>query len=536
MVLIDGSVVQMISDPDGAGVDITNHGVISSATFNVASNATPGDMEVSLRDMDRDLSFVSGKRFWLLIDGTPMWSGFVLIPGRSNFFPAGDGVEDTKARRFILRGVDNNRLMDARVLRNTANYLKKIPDITTNTYDGALLRTALANYFDMPSWLDIVTEIDDVQIPAGMDITTAKPWAWPTQGSKLRVLADDLSRWSAAVYYIGPDDIFHYHAIQDRECSWGFSDRPNHAPISSTTTFDGAYTGFRELNADEDGSQLATDAFVWGGSPFAGSGTTVFHRATDASLEAEHGKWQLAEQHFNETNYKLQQGVDQRAHMIVYGSPTHDLSLSEPGSVVGEGPRGLRFPQWSYGFTWHQKDVPDLAGVRRHLYPGDIVPIQLWSFSEDGGTTPFTKFLPLRALSISFPSGAKDGKTHIQFRGSFDLRNDDNKFLWKYLRAREPKIQEVSVLPVNDASTDSPTGGFGQFVPTPDPDGATTVFTVKFPYIPGTVQLYADTGGGLTLRPRGTFYTESDPDTGEITLVSPTGVTGLYVICRTQAG
>ena len=45
MVLIDGSVVQMISDPDGAGVDITNHGVISSATFNVASNATPGDMD-----------------------------------------------------------------------------------------------------------------------------------------------------------------------------------------------------------------------------------------------------------------------------------------------------------------------------------------------------------------------------------------------------------------------------------------------------------------------------------------------------------
>ena len=245
------------------------------------------------------------------------------------------------------------------------------------------------------------------------------------------------------------------------------------------------------------------------------------------------GKWQLAETHFNETNYKLQKGVDQRAHMIVYGSPTHDLSLTEPGSVVGEGPRGLRFPQWAYTFTWTTRDVPEIGGVRRHLYPGDIVPIQLWAFSEDGGLTPFTKFLPLRSLRISFPSGAKNGKAHVQFTGTFDLRNEDSKFLWSFLRKREPVVTNISIATVTDSSTDAPLGAFGQFVPTPAPDGAETVFTVKFPYIPGTTQLYIN---GL-FRPRGTYYTESNPDAGEITLVTPPGGSDeLYVTCRTQPG
>lgn len=532
----EGSQIQLISDPDGAGVDITNHAVITAASFTVASNASPGEAEVHLRDMDRDLTFITGKRLKLLIDGQEMWSGFNLIPGKGSFFPAGDGKEDTKARRHVLRAVDNNRLLDGRVLRNPDNYLKAIPNITTNTYDGELLRTALADYFDMPSWLDISTFIDDVQYPAGGNISASEPWAWPQQGSRLRAVIEDLARWSAAVYYIGPDDAVHYHAIQDRECSWGFSDRPNRAPISQSTPFEGSYTGFRELNADEDGTQFATDAFVWGGSPFAGSGGTVFHRATDDSLEAIHGKWQVAETHFNETNYKLQKGVDQRAHMIVYGSPTHDLSLTEPGSVVGEGPRGLRFPQYSYSFSWTQRDVPLLSGVRRHLYPGDIVPIQLWAFSEDNGATPFTKFLPLRSLRISFPSGAKNGLAHVQFNGTFDLRNEDSKFLWSYLRNREPEVSEININSVNDDSDGTTVGAFGQFVPTPAPDGVETVFAIKFPYIPGTVQLYADTGGGLTFRPRGSFFNETDPDAGEITLVDPTGVTALYVVCRTQAG
>jgi hypothetical protein len=529
----EGSDVQIIYDDD---VDITAHAMITRARFTSSANAMPGECELELRDMDRELSFVAGRRLKLLIDGQQMWSGFNLINGKSSQFPAGDGLEQTRSRKFILRGADNNRLLDFRKIYRSANYLSAIPNITTDTFDGAILKDALLNYFDMPSWLDIDTFIDDVAIPTGTTITTAEPWAYPQQGTSLRQLFEDLARWSSAVYYIGPDDAVHYHALQDVENAWGFSDHPNWAPITGGGGFEGAYWGFRELSADEDGSNIITDAFVWGGSPFAGNGSTVFHRSTDEAQEDIYGKWQMAETHFNETNFKTQKTVDQRASMIVYGNTTEDDSGGSPGSVVGEGPRGLRFPQWQYTFTWFTKDVPSIAGVSQHLYPGNIVPIQLWSFSEDEGVTPLTKFLPLRQASISFPSGAKNGKAHVQFSGVFDLRNEDSTFLWKYLRRREPKIASADTLPVvDDTSTSAALGAFGRFIPTPAPDGSTTVFTVPFGYIPGTTMFYLD---GLALRAgSGYDYTESDPDAGEFTLaVAPTVGQQPYVTCRTQAG
>jgi hypothetical protein len=529
-----GSDVQVIYDDD---VDVTAHSLITRARFTSSALAQVGECELELRDMDRELTFVSGRRLKLLIDGQQMWSGFVMIPGKSSFFPAGDGVEDTKARRHILRGADNNRLLDFRKLRRPADYLSAIPNITTDTFDGDLLKTALQDYFDMPSWLDIDTFIDNVAIPTGTTITAAEPWAWPQQGSSLRQLLQDLAAWSAAVYYIGPDDAVHYHAIQDVENAWGFSDRPNKAPITGSGGFEGAYWGFRELEADEDGSGIITDAFVWGGSPFAGSGSTVFHRATDESLEGVYGKWQLAETHFNETNFKTQKTVDQRAHMIVYGSPTHDLNLTAPGSVVGEGPRGLRFPQWQYTFAWHTKDVPSIAGVSSHLYPGNIVPIQLWAYSEDEGATPLTKFLPLRQLGISFPSGAKEGKAHVRFSGLFDLRNEDSKFLWKYLRRREPTVSNIILPVVDDSSTSASLGASGRFIPTPLPNDVQTVFTIPFGYIPGTSMFYKN---GLALRvndPDGNGYSETDNEAGTFTLdVAPATGDKLYVTCRTLAG
>lgn len=535
----DTSVVQILHDVDGDGsfgLDITNHALIARAVFNAAANAQPGTCEIVLRDLDRVLSFVAGRRLKLIVDGVPMWSGFLLLPGRGNFFPAGDARTPTKTRSITLRGTDNNILLDKRYLRRPADYLKAIPNITTDTFDGAILRGILANYADMPDWLDISTYIDDVVVPASAadgHISATHPWAYQQQGTKLRASVDDLALFSAAVFYIGPDDAFHYHAVQDRESPWGFSDRPNKAPITVMTGFEGAYYGFRELNADEDGSDLATDALVWGGSEFAGSGGTVFSRATDATLEALHGKWQLAETHFGQQNFKTQTAVDIRANMIVFGNPTGDASGAEPGTVAGEGPRGLRFSQWAYNFAWHTTNVPLLSGVPRHIYPGDIVPIQLWAFSLDEGVTPFTKILPLRQMRISFPTGAKDGTALVRFEGGFDLRNLDSKFLWSYLRKRQTTIGTTTLATVGDSSTQASYGSLGTFTPTPAPDNSTTVFTVPFGYIPGTTQVYLN---GLRQR-LGTDYDETDPDAGTITFTSaPLTTDAILVVDRTLAG
>jgi len=529
----DTSFFQFLVDDD---IDLTNHALITAANFEVAANAQPGTCEIVMRDLDRELSFTTGRRLKLIVDGVPLWSGFMLLPGRGSFFPAGDGRENTKARKWTLRGVDNNILLDKRVLRRPADYLKAIPNITSDTYDGDILKGILANYADMPDWLDIDTFIDNVVIPSSDGtghITATHPWAYQQQGSKIRASFDDLALFSAAVFYIGPDDAVHYHAIQDRESPWGFSDRPNRAPIASFSGFEGAYWGFRELSGDEDGSDLGTDALVWGGSEFAGAGGTVFARATDPTLEAIHNKWQIAEQHFGETNFKSAATVQQRANMIVFGNPTGDDSGSEPGSVAGEGPRGLRFSQWQYSFAWHTRDVPLLSGVPRHIYPGDVVPIQLWAFSQDEGVTPFTKVLPLRQLRITFPTGARDGTALVRFDGGFDLRNLDSKFLWTYLRERQSAVGGTVLASVNNDSTQAPYGAVGTFTPTPGPDGSTTTFTVPFGYIPGTTQVYLN---GLLQR-LDTDYFETDPDAGEIQFSdAPLTTDSILVIDRTLAG
>ena len=305
-------------------------------------------------------------------------------------------------------------------------------------------------------------------------------------------------------------------------------------PIFGPTGFQDSYWGFRELRADEDGKALGTDALVWAGSPWAGSGGTVFARATDDTLEGEHGKWQVSEQHFNEQNFLTQRTTTQRANMIVYGNPDGDAGGSEPGSVPGEGPRGLRFSQWSYNFAWHSGDVPSLGGVRRHLYPGDVLPIELWSYSADEGVTPLLKFLPLRTMRITFPGGASDGTAVVRFDGLFDLRNEDSKFLWAYLRKREPNIlADVHVATVGDGSTSTVVGAFGTFTPTPTPDGANRIFFTKFGFVPGTAQLYCN---GLEQRP-GVDFTETDPEAGEITLTFDAAVDdNLLITCRTLAG
>ena len=64
-------------------------------------------------------------------------------------------------------------------------------------------------------------------------------------------------------------------------------------------TFQGATTGFRQVEATEDGSFLANDALVWGGSKFAGpAGATVFDRVEAGTSESDHGRWQYSETHF----------------------------------------------------------------------------------------------------------------------------------------------------------------------------------------------------------------------------------------------
>jgi hypothetical protein len=83
-----------------------------------------------------------------------------------------------------------------------------------------------------------------------------------------------------------------------------------------------------------------------------------------------------------------------------------------------------------------------------------------------------------------------------------------------------------------DGTNPAPYGSRLAIEPLPATDSTTTVFHLPDDraYIAGTTEVYLT---GSILR-RGVDYTESDPNNGEITLVSPPdGSDWLWVVCRT---
>jgi len=151
-----------------------------------------------------------------------------------------------------------------------------------------------------------------------------------------------------------------------------------------------------------------------------------------------------------------------------------------------------------------------------------------------------TKLLPLRSLRTSFPDAFDDDGTHlVQFEGTFGLQLGDPFTLWRFILANQNRVAAASATAaaaVNDSSTSTVYGALGQFTPTPATDGSTTVFSLPFGYISGTLDIYiiyVGSGGGLLLI-NGTDYIESDNVAGEFTMTSPPlGTSALIARCLT---
>ena len=116
-----------------------------------------------------------------------------------------------------------------------------------------------------------------------------------------------------------------------------------------------------------------------------------------------------------------------------------------------------------------------------------LTTIVLQVFEESGDA--LVQLLPLRSVTISMPTIDKDGNGYVRFEGTFALQPDDPYSLWRFLLRNEGKITgQVTV--VDDNSDATVYGAYGNFTPTPDPDGSTTFFTIPFGYILGTTELY----------------------------------------------
>lgn len=513
----DSSSIQILYDED---VDITNNVMYRDATFDLVGGALPGTMSITLKDVSRTLSFVSGRRLKVLIDGQPLWHGYVTWVGRKFAFPVvrTDDLSKVTQRLWVLRGVSLDILFDKRVLRNTADYLHQLPNFSKTDMDGALIRDELCpNYLDLPAWLDYETEVDDVVPPFDPLVEGGTGiGAWMQQGSTWRAQMEDFAQFSGAIFYIRPDEKLSYKALEDSVAPWSFSDQPN-----GSSSF-----GFRDLDLDQDGAGMVNDAMIWGGSEWAGSGQTVFARETDSTSITDHERWQLAEAHFGEDGFKLQSGVDARAKVIVLG---------DPGSVGGDANRGLRFPQWNLTLTWFSHNVPEVMGTKAHLVPGHVTTFTFHSLGEDD-ETPLVLVLPLRSLSISFPAikppQGGEAQTYVQFTGTFSLQAADPKKLWTFIRSMQTRQQRAAAAIATATTTDT-SAAYGTLYNgdfSASPDGTETVFSLpsSFSYIGGTTAVY---NNGILQIP-GTDYTESDPAGGEITFTTPPGGSDeLWVRC-----
>jgi hypothetical protein len=507
------------------GTDITSSVIFSSASFAMQVSAVPGEFSFSCKDETQTLSFITGKEITLDVDGVRLWGGYLLNVGYDYAFDVDEipaNPDQYTNRKWNLRGMDYNILFDKRVIRNTANYLSSIDTglPLASTFDGTAIKYILANYVDGLSGFNIEDDIDDVRTLAP---STASDSYILQQGEKLRKVFQTASLRSGAVWYISPDKRFQWHALEDVESRWGLSDVPNNGPITaSPNEFQGVTIGPRAIEATEDGSFIINDALVWGGSQFAGAGSTVFARTQDATSQSTHGRWQLAETHFGELGYGIQDGVTERADVIVNGLPGAD--------ALGQL-KGLRYSQWTFHLDWFAHDVPLLSGSPRHLLPGDLVTIELQVFGVTGAQI---RLLPLRTLRMRFPNLDPAGDAYVQFSGEFSLNLSDPFTLWRYILQAQQRI--AAIIPIStsdDSSTSFQYGSIGSFTPTPAPNGSVTVFSLPVGYIAGTLRVSLN---GLDQTP-GDSFIESDPNAGEFTMIPAPLVTDwLHVICRTLEG
>lgn len=493
------------------GLDISDKCLYEQCSFEVQMAAIPGSFTVVAKDMDQTLEFITGKELTLTVDGQLLFGGFVTQVNKRYAFPAADtvtnGPETLDGRQWLITGVDYNILLDKRVLRSDGDLTINIPRISSSVTDAEIIRDYFDNYFDIPAGFDFDT---DAVIP---NFTYDNGYTWPTQGVTMRDVLDDLAQWGA-VYWIDANKVMNFRPVQDTAAPWGFSDVPNGQDIGDDPV---PLIGYRDGEYTEDATAVVNDALVWGGSEWALDGDIVFDRRENTDSITSHGRWQVGEVHAGEEGYKLQSGVTARAKSIVDGNFS--------GTYV-TGSKGLVNPEEQFRCTWFSNRVPTDGGDFVHLLPGYATPIELWVFSSDGGVTPYSTTLPLRQMSMSFPGLDPDGLAYIQFDGFFGVQMSDPFWLWHFLRdQRKNNRRPFAFSTANNGSVDPPYGAQYQGEPSPATDSSTTVFSIPFGYIPGSLRVYAD---GVLIT---TGITPSSPIDGEFEFaVAPTTGVELWVL------
>jgi hypothetical protein len=525
------------------GQNITENVLFSTAKFEAQSGAGVGTFNLTLKDVNRDLDFAyneeinTGDLIMLDLDGTRYFGGFIQQVGRTFAFPVVDTtlLSDVKERFFALRGSNYNILFDRLVAHNDADHLHALPAEAGTTQAGTLVTKLWNDYIDKPVGFNVTSKVD----PVGRVHPYDANWGFfngGEQGIPARQEMDWISYYNGAIYYFDANKRLHYHAPEKVFAPWGFSDRPNKRSVLTThTTFSGATYGFRELDTTQDLTGIVNDVFVWGGSPFVASSEpeesgVVFARRQNTVSQAAYGRWQMAEVAFGTLG--TQNSVNARAEKIV---PPNNSDF--PPGIDNDGViRNRSKPGWNVRLSWFAHDVPTMEnGVKRHLVPGEIVTIILYVHGA-GLTNPLILTLPLRRVSISFPTLPSNtggaAETFVRFEGEFGLALDDPWQIWDAIGDRSTQIRRTVNAAGSPTGSGSP-GAIWQGEPDETTNGTRTTFTLSssgnpIVYAAASSEVYVN---GLRLR-QGADYSES-PSNGKITLfVAPVTGSTFWVTVR----
>jgi hypothetical protein len=366
------------------GADYANQYVVFALTsFESSAYAAPGTFQITLQDPKRTLSFVGGEYVQVVIDGTPVYAGYVLEVTRSTWLEDSLGSQAVSGRRWDLAGTDLNILFDKLFTYNHSNpaifpdgggrYPGGVLPVGTHDIDAIKASLADTDINLIKPTIDITRRISDngdlIPVPPKGQLMTAGTSfrAFMTQWSAeisavISDAGDDLGTTGSMIFYINPQAQLVYQRRDNVGAPFAVNDDPNLGGVQ-----------VRGLQFTTDISAIKNDVLLFGTNIFpppndpnqpASPSQLVFrHNSLSASI-AKYGRFQYAEVINPETLAPADLQARSSKLLFQQGTPAERATFDcfVPG-----------------------------------LYPGQLVTI---------ASTPwnYERVVPIRNLTLSFPT------------------------------------------------------------------------------------------------------------------------------------
>lgn len=419
------------------GDDITSDCLIAETQFEYLTDGNIGNATVIVKDLRGGTYtpeyFKVGNELTLDVDGVRMWGGYVMKVAQN--YPHAAVTNDdpgAEARYWTLLGNDYNILLRRRKLYNKASPATqmKIYKADDEPTDKDIIRDMCNLYLDLDgdgfeagAGDDVIDLSNVVELGALYWVSEcAETWQAASPGMDWADGMRSVCEWSGGVFYIGPADptqtfkgpVLYYHDVNTATGPYEVNDRPASDPGSK---------GVREFSHNLDGTELATDALVWGAG--MGSQEVVFWRETATTEQNTYGTWQWSD--FHQSMYK-QECVKHRAKTYIHGSRLNK--------------RGHKKPKESWDIVTFQPD----------FQIGDVVDVA--SYIHGVQDT-----VPIRRMRITFPTH-KDAKFELHLSHDYDTAYSTNMW-WEQPKQAGPWHEEYISLDRSSGRTTGQAIGWG---------------------------------------------------------------------------